>query len=99
MNAWTQTCTAVLENSASASTSLVTTHVNARMDCITQTTLAKVRHHIYIIFSCERKQHLWSKKYSQPFRAHTNQNTECNEPIKPIRCAIIRCGDVAGFEP
>ncbi len=78
MNAWTQTCTAVLDNSASALTSPVTTHVNARMDCTTSTTLAKVReHNIYLEpFSVEclkTKTKLW------PF---TRKSKQSSGPIK-----------------
>ena len=43
MNAWIQVCTAVLEDSESVLIFRVPTPANARMDCSTSTTLARVR--------------------------------------------------------
>ena len=48
MNAWIQICTAVLDNSVSVLIFRAITPVNARMDCSTSTTLARVRKNIII---------------------------------------------------
>ena len=84
MNVWTQTCTAVLENSACASTSLVTTHVNARMDCTTKTTLAKVRHNGYIVFPVKDNiSGAVPSSLNQKFTAISSRtHANVNEPIK-----------------
>ena len=55
MNAWIQIRTAVLGNSVSVQMFQVITPVNARMDCSTSTTLARVRKNIIFCHSFNHK--------------------------------------------